>query len=136
MSNSYAGGCACGAIRYECSADPVMSVNCHCRDCQRATGSAYSTDMVIPIAAWKLLAGEPKFYDVKADSGNTVSRGFCNRCGSPLCVKESAAPDIIVITASSLDDPSPYQPTGDLWTSSAQPWDHMNPDLEKFETQP
>jgi hypothetical protein len=113
-----------------------MSVNCHCRDCQRATGSAYSTDMVIPILAWKLLVGEPKFYDVKADSGNNVSRGFCIGCGSPLFAKESAAPDIIVIAASSLDDPSRYQPTGDLWTSSAQRWDHMNPDLEKFETQP
>ena len=136
MSTSYSGGCACGAIRYECSADPVMSVNCHCRDCQQATGSAYSTDMVVPIKSWKMLKGDAKYYDKTADSGNTVSRGFCGECGSPLFVKESAAPDIVVITAGSLDDPSRYSPTGDLWVSSAQSWDHMNPELEKFETQP
>jgi len=136
MSTHYSGGCACGNIRYECNAEPVMSVNCHCRDCQHATGSAYSTDMVIPVSGWKLTSGSPKYFDKKADSGNIVSRGFCGDCGSPLFAKESAAPDIIVITAGSLDDPTRYSPTGDLWTKSAQPWDHMNPDIEKFETQP
>ena len=92
--------------------------------------------MVVSLSACKLLTGSPKYFAKKADSGNTVSRGFCSDCGSLLFVKESAAPDIIVITAGSLDDPSRYSPTGDLWTSSAQPWDHMNPDIEKFETQP
>jgi len=136
MSTSYSGGCACGLIRYECSADPVMSVNCHCRDCQRASGSAYAADIVVPITGWKLLTGSPKVFDKKADSGNTVSRGFCGDCGSPLFVTELVAPDIITINVGSLDEPARYTPTGDWWTSSAQPWDHMNPGIEKFETQP
>jgi len=41
MFTPFSGGCACGAIRYECAAEPLYMVNCECRDCQRATGSAY-----------------------------------------------------------------------------------------------
>jgi hypothetical protein len=100
-----------------------MSVNCHCRDCQQASGSAYSADIIVPISGWQLLRGSPKFYEKKARSGNTVTRAFCGDCGSPLFVKEVAIPDIVSINVGS-------------WTSSAQPWDHMNPDLEKFTTQP
>ena len=136
MSTTYCGGCSCGAVRYECSAGPIMSVNCHCRDCQQASGSAYSADIIVPITGWKLLSGSPKFYEKRADSGNTVTRSFCGDCGSPLFVKEVAIPDIVTINVGSLDDPSRYSPTGDWWVSSAQPWDHMNPDLEKFDSQP
>lgn len=136
MSTSYAGGCACGLIRYVCSAEPIASVNCHCRDCQRASGSAFAADIVVPSAAWRLLSGSPTYFDKAAASGNTVSRGFCAVCGSPLFVKEVIAPEIITINVGSLDDPARYIPTSDWWTSSAQPWDHMDPDLEKFEKQP
>ena len=136
MSKSYTGGCACGLIRYECSAEPVMSVNCHCRDCQRASGSAYAADIVVSKSAWQLLSGKPKYFSKKAVSGNTVKRGFCNNCGSPLFVTEEEAPDIITINVGSLDDPSWYIPTCDWWTKSAQPWDYMNPDIEKLESQP
>ncbi|MFT4564302.1 MAG: hypothetical protein ACI9BW_004065 [Gammaproteobacteria bacterium] len=136
MLMSYCGGCACGLVKYECSAEPVMSVNCHCRDCQQASGSAYSADIIVPISGWKLLCGSPNFYEKKAHSGNTVTRAFCGDCGSPLFVKEVAIPDIVTVNVGSLDDPSRYSPSGDWWTSSAQPWDHMNPKLEKFTTQP
>jgi hypothetical protein len=72
----------------------------------------------------------------RTDIRVAVTRAFCGDCGSPLFVKEVAIPDIVSINVGSLDDPSRYSPTGDWWTSSAQPWDHMNPDLEKFTTQP
>ncbi len=76
--------------------------------------------------------GEARFYSVKADSGNTVSRGFCAECGSPLFSKLSGMPEVVGVRAGSLDDPSWHRPAMDIFTASAQPWDYMNPDLPKF----
>ncbi len=65
------GGCACGAIRYECSAAAAFAGNCHCRDCQRATGSAFAPLVFVPKSA-VTITGDVKYYDVKGDSGQIV----------------------------------------------------------------
>lgn len=135
MTTPFTGGCMCGAIRYDCSAEPVMAGNCHCRDCQRASGGAFASVMAVPTAALKI-TGEPKYYDSKGDSGQTVSRGFCPNCGARLFGKPKVAPDLTMIMAGSVDDPSWHRPGMDIYTSSAQPWDHMNPDLPKFPKMP
>lgn len=135
MAASFTGGCLCGAVRYECSADAMFMGNCHCRDCQKASGGAYGAEIGLPAAALKI-TGAVKYYDVKADSGNTLSRGFCPGCGARLFAKTSAMPDLAMIAAGSLDDPSQYEPTMDIFTASAPPWDHMNPALAKFPKMP
>ena len=131
MATPLTGSCMCGAVRYECSAEPVMTANCHCRDCQRATGSAYASVFLVPRNAVKI-TGEVKYYDVKGDSGNILSRGFCPTCGSRLFGKPAVVPDLMGIMAGSLDDPSSHKPAMDIYTASAQPWDSMNPELSKF----
>jgi len=131
MATPLTGGCMCGAVRYECSAEPVMTANCHCRDCQRATGSAYASVFLVPRNAVKI-TGEVKYYDVKGDSGNILSRGFCPTCGSRLFGKPAVVPDLMSIMLGSLDDPSSHKPAMDIYTASAQPWDYMNPELPKF----
>jgi hypothetical protein len=72
----------------------------------------------------------------RADSCNTFSRGFCPNCGSRIFGMTSGFPQFILITAGSLDDPSLFKPTMDFFTSSAQPWDYMDPKLPKFAKQP
>jgi hypothetical protein len=131
MAHTFTGGCMCGAIRFACSAEPLAAFNCHCRDCQKASGAAFITAIALPSAA-VTIAGQPKYYSVKGESGNTMSRGFCSECGSNLFVKTSGRDDAIGIHLASLDDPSRHQPTIDIWTSSAQPWDYMNPALQKL----
>lgn len=135
MATPFTGGCMCGAVRYECSAEPVMTANCHCRDCQRATGGAYASVFFVPRNAIKII-GEVKYYDVKGESGNTLSRGFCPTCGSRLFGKPAVMPDVMGIMAGSLDDPSSHRPAIDIYTASAQPWDYMNPELPKFPKSP
>jgi len=135
MSTNYTGGCLCGAVRYECNADAIFMGNCHCRDCQKASGSGYEAAIGVPAPALKI-TGNVKYHDNKADSGSMVSRGFCPECGSRLFGKTSGMPQLAIVMAGSLDDPKQFQPGMDVYTSSAQPWDHMNPALPKFPKMP
>jgi hypothetical protein len=92
--------------------------------------------LFVPTTAVNLLKGELKYHRVTADSGNTMDRGFCPKCGSPVLIKASADPNLVILQAASLDDPSWLRPAVDIFTSSAQPRDHMNPALPKFEREP
>jgi hypothetical protein len=124
------GGCSCGTIRYETEADPVVMVNCHCRDCQRAGGSAYAPVVVLPAAAVKL-TGAPRYFKTVGQAGKAIERGFCPTCGCQVMVKLERMPDMLGVQAASLDDPSTYKPTLELFTASAQPWDQLLPGTEK-----
>jgi hypothetical protein len=136
MPTSFSGGCACGAIRYACTSEPLFMGNCHCRDCQRATGSAYFAAVSVSEPTFRLTTGTPAVYEKQADSGNTMRRMFCSQCGSPVFLTNSARPNIVVLYAASVDDPSWVRPSRDIYTESAQPWDYMNPALAKFPKMP
>lgn len=135
MVAPFCGGCMCKAIRYEVSMQPMAVMNCHCRDCQYASGGAYTTAVVVPRDAFKLSKGVTKTYSSLGDSGGTVTRHFCGDCGTPMF---SAPPrsQIWVIKAGTLDDPSWLTISGALYTSSAQPWAHIDPALPTFEKMP
>src|SRR5262245_41499194 len=97
------------AVRYECAADSIAAGNCHCRDCQRASGSAYAAALLVRASALSI-TGEVKYYDVTGDSGGIVQRGFCPTCGARLFGKPAAGNGTISIMVGSLDDPSWYWP--------------------------
>ncbi|MBV9860465.1 MAG: GFA family protein [Alphaproteobacteria bacterium] len=136
MSGIRTGGCLCGAIRYESSGEPVFSLQCHCRDCQRQSGTAYVAAVRVPTAQFRIVQGEPRRYVARADSGNEIARAFCGDCGSSLYVQVSTRPDLIGLRVGTLDDPSVFRPEADIFVKSAQPWDHMDPALPKFPTYP
>lgn len=135
MKVPLSGGCTCGAVRYECTADPVLAFNCHCRDCQRATGGAYVPAVVVPRSALRV-TGEVRYFGVRGESGQILNRGFCTSCGSRLFGKPDFKPELMVIMAGTLDDPSHHQPKMDIYVESAQPWGYMNPHLPKVPKAP
>ncbi len=124
MSSPFSGGCACGAVRYECTAEPVFSWNCHCRDCQRASGSAFCPVSYVPKTALSS-TGAVAYYEVQAESGRAVRRGFCPQCGAPVFILAELVPELIGVWAASRDEPSRFQPVVNVWTASGQPWDEM-----------
>jgi hypothetical protein len=130
------GGCLCGGIRYESSGETVFALQCHCRDCQRQSGSAFVAAARVPAAEFRITKGTPKRYIAKADSGNEITRVFCPDCGSPLYVQVSTRPDLVGIRVGSFDDPSWFRPEADIFVKSAQPWDYMNPDIPKYPAYP
>jgi hypothetical protein len=62
MTMPITGGCMCGAVRYESSAEPLLMVKCHCRDCQRTTGGPYVPAVVFPISAFRVVQGQVQHY--------------------------------------------------------------------------
>ena len=131
------GGCACGAVRYECTVAPVLTAHCHCRDCQRSSGAAMATVFAVPRARFHLLQGETASYRYTGDSGNPVIRHFCSHCGSPLFSDVTVVPDLWFLRAASLDDPSQITPSMHVYCDSAQPWDKLADDgLPRFGKMP
>jgi hypothetical protein len=127
----FTGGCACGAIRYEVDAEPIVMFNCHCRDCQRTSGGPYTPVVYVPAKAFKITKGSPHYYGTTSQMVGHNKRGFCPECGSRLF--GGATEQGQGITASSLDDPTLFKPQFEIWASDAQPWDHMDPKLRKFD---
>jgi len=138
MKIPFTGGCSCGAIRYECTADPIMMLKCHCRDCQHVTGSAFAAAIVAPREALRLTRGQLRYHFTVSIRGGKHKRGFCPECGSRITGAESEAGDSsnIAVLVGSLDDPSWFQPQMDIFVSDAQPWDEMDPKIQKFEQYP
>ncbi len=136
MATQITGGCLCGAVRYECSADPIFAANCYCRDCQHSSGTAMASVMLVPKPAFKLTKGQLKHYEVTGESGGRVSRGFCGDCGSPIISLISASSEMLAIKAGSLDDTKLFNPMVNVYMASAPGWAPVLPHLPKFDKQP
>lgn len=122
------GQCACGAISYRFSGTPQFSFHCQCRDCQRATGGGHASAFIVDRSATEI-SGELRFFERTSDEGNTISQGFCPKCGSPVLNRNSGYPGSLYIHAATLDEPTGFAPRKVLYRQSAQPWDVVDPDL-------
>ena len=117
------GGCLCQAIRYKFDAEPVAIINCHCRDCQHATGSGFATVFGVEEAAVTIQEEQTLgAYTVQGVSGKNVTRLFCQQCGSPLFTRAEGNPGFIWIKAGSLDDSSWVQPQATCFAADSEAW--------------
>lgn len=131
------GGCACGAVRYRVTAEPIMTFQCHCVDCQKASGGPFVAAALFERKAFSLTKGRPKLYATPSSSGGTHVRGFCENCGSRLTGGEKETPGPwIGVTVSSFDDASWFRPQMHFFVAHAQPWDRINDDLPKHRHYP
>jgi hypothetical protein len=132
------GGCVCGAVRYQSDAAPLSTLKCHCRDCQRVSGSPHVCAVLFPKKAFKFTQGKPKYYCTSSDAGGLHQRGFCAECGSRLTGGESpdGTGDFIGVTVGSLDEASWFQPAMELWAADALAWDPPRADVPRFEKNP
>src|SRR5258707_10645394 len=110
ITTPFSGGCACGAIRYESTAEPVMMLHCHCRDCQRSSGGPFSSFIVVPKEAFKLLQGTPRFHDSPSEMGGKTHRAFCPQCGSAVYRNPDRPPPRIALRVACLADTSWVNP--------------------------
>src|SRR5215831_14320099 len=134
MKIPFTGGCACGAIRYECTAEPIAMFKCHCRDCQKLTSGGFAPAVIEPAQAFRLTRAQLCYHFTPSISRGKHKRGFCPECGSRITGAESEAGRSLHVglLAASLDDPSWFRPQMDIFVSDAQPWDQMDPAMSKI----
>ena len=135
MTEAYSGGCACGAIHYEISGEPLVQNDCQCRDCQRKSGTGHGSYLTF-LRAGATITGSATHWDIVADNGNVKTRAFCPTCGSPVYMTFSANPDVFTVQAASLDDPGRYQPQIITFAARGYAWDYIDPALPKFDGMP
>jgi hypothetical protein len=123
LPRTLTGGCLCGAVRYSCTARPLTAAVCHCDDCQRASGSAFSVNVVVKRSGLTLTGDSPSVYVTAAEeSGDRRERFFCASCGSPVYTVAAELPDLAVLKAGTLDDRAWLDPDMEFFADSAQPW--------------
>ena len=132
MSISLEGGCLCGAVRYKLNAKPHYVYFCHCRDCQKESGSPFVTDMNVDRTALHI-TGPLTRYTRTGDSGKSIHRNFCTICGTTLLTEFDVDPDHVSIKACSLDDPSGLKPDRHLFSIRMQPWLNLDDALTRYE---
>ena len=129
------GSCLCGNIKYHGDADIKMVINCHCTDCQKATGSVHGT-MVFVEEDKVEFEGTPSEFDHQADSGNTLRKMFCGNCGSQVAGKNTGRPGVIGIRGGTLDQRELIQPGANIYCESAVPSTPMADGVKQFPKMP
>lgn len=132
MSYSQTGGCICNQVRYEISSPPLFTHVCHCKTCQKLTGSAFWITMVTLRKDFKFTAGHINTMYVTLDSGAKLEIGFCPNCGTRLYGIHENFPHAIAPTAGTLDDSSCIKPQAHIYTRSKQPWIVLPEEVPSF----
>jgi hypothetical protein len=129
------GGCLCGQIRYIATAEPAFVAVCHCKNCQKQAGTAFTVVVGIPKSAISI-KGRLKTFNDTGDSGQPVHRNFCPECGSPVTSDVAVMPDLTLIKGGTLDDTSWLDPKMHVYCDSAQRWVPIPEDSQKFAKMP
>lgn len=125
------GSCLCGQVSYKTTeTEPTMMAVCHCSDCQKQTGTAFSVNVLVPTKTMTFEGDSLKQYVMNGASGQPVKRNFCGNCGSPLSTELEAFGDLSAVKAGTLDDSSWVKPGVQIWCDTSQPWGKLDDSIE------
>jgi hypothetical protein len=133
MPGDLEGGCACGAVRYRLGSAPMFVHCCHCRDCQRQTGSAFVLNALIETERITLLSGEPVPIAVPTDSGRPHEIYRCPACQTALWSDYGGRPALRFVRVGTLDDPTALTPDVHIYTRSKLPWVRLPEGVPAFD---
>jgi hypothetical protein len=125
------GGCLCGAVRYTAEGDPGSATVCHCRDCQKFTGSAFAALVLVPKSGFAF-TGPVKTHTGVGGSGLPILRHFCSECGSSLGEEPGTRPGMVILTVGTFDEPATASPGREIFRDDAIPWVHIAGDIPRF----
>jgi hypothetical protein len=125
------GGCACGAVRYRLSSEPLFVHCCHCLNCQRQTGSAFVINLLIEPERVEILAAAPQSIEVPRDDGSVQNIFRCPRC--QVAVFSEYGPGVWFVRGGTLDDPTEVVPDVHIYTRSKVGWVALQDGTPAFE---
>jgi hypothetical protein len=122
-------------VGYTAAATPLMTFVCHCRSCQRFTGSAFGAVVVVPTET-VTINGTMKTFASPGGSGMPLRRHFCQECGSSIGEESDRRPGALILNIGTLDEPKSVTPTFEKFCEDALPWVHLTGDMQRFDKQP
>jgi len=130
---TFDGGCACGAVRYRLTSLPMFVHCCHCRDCQRQTGSAFVINALIETDRIDILSGAPEPVTVPTDSGHPHDIYRCPSCRIAVWSDYGRRPPLRFVRVGTLDQPDMLLPDVHIYTRSKLPWVVLPADVPTYE---
>jgi hypothetical protein len=128
------GGCDCGKVRYRLNVEPIVVNCCHCKACQRQTGTAFAVNVLIESDNLELLGDVPVGVEHATASGMGQANFHCPDClTSVWSVYHAAGDGVRFVRAGSLDDPSRVTPSAHIHTAEKVPWVAIPDGAEQFE---
>lgn len=132
---TYRGSCLCGAVTYEAKGDPVVALQCHCLDCQKASGAGHVAFAAFPEAN-VTITGTLKKFSTKADSGHMSNRFFCPECGSWVAGRPESAPGIVAFSMATMDGASSFPIQFRVYDKRRRDWDVVDAAIPAFPGMP
>ena len=133
MADDLEGGCACGAVRYRLGSAPMFVHCCHCRDCQRQTGSAFVLNALIETDRISLLSSDPAALAVPTDSGRPHEIYRCPACQTALWSDYGGRHALRFVRVGTLDQPAALTPDVHIYTRSKLPWVRLPEGVPAFD---
>jgi hypothetical protein len=133
MTDVLEGGCACGKLRYRMRSAPMFVHCCHCKDCQRQTGTGFVLNALIEAARVELLSGEPRPFTMPTDSGRPHTVFRCPDCGTAVWSEYGGLTVLRFVRVGTLDDPRSLPPDVHIYVCSKLPWITLPGDVPAFE---
>jgi hypothetical protein len=135
MANKLTGGCLCGAVRYEISADAIFTGNCYCEDCRKSGSSGHCSVVAVPDSGLSI-EGRLTEFTKNGGSGQPITRRFCPICGSRVAASAVVMPGVTMVTASTLDEPESFVSQISVFASRAPSWDLPPESIPAFPEMP
>lgn len=134
MTITFDGGCACGTVRYRMQSAPMFVHCCHCKDCQRQTGTAFVLNALIEADRVDLLSGDPRPSLMPTDSGKPHNVFRCTNCGTAVWSNYGGVDKLRFVRVGTLDEPSALPPDVHIYTRSKLSWIILPPSVPTFDT--
>jgi hypothetical protein len=127
------GGCACGQVRYRIDVAPIVVHCCHCRLCQRQTGTAFVLNALVEADHVALPGATPRRYDMLTESGKPHGIYRCVECGTAVWSEYGGVATVRFMRVGTLDDPTALAPDVHIYVRSKLPWVALPPGAKAFE---
>lgn len=130
---TFEGGCSCAKVRYRMEVAPIIVHCCHCRLCQRQTGSAFVVNALIETERLTLLGAEPRRTDMPTESGRPHGIYRCQACGVAVWSEYSGNAAVRFVRVGTLDDPTALAPDVHIFVRSKLPWVTLPPEAKSYD---
>ena len=135
-ARAYSGGCLCGQVRFQVDGPLVVGFACCCTECQRASGSAFSSSVLVMAEHFRVTGGEPKLWMRPGPSGQASAQFSCPTCSARTHARPGYSDAVVSVRIGALDQARQIRPAAFFWIREAPAWFSPPPGALAYETQP